>query len=92
MTFRNQPLGSGAKKCWIDFDAILPSGRLTYFYVYVGRNVRAPADEEWVGLFLQIWRPVRSVPHLYSLVFSSLVEVDVSDRDNGYLYRVSTEF
>ena len=92
MTFRNQPFASGAKKSWLDFDAILPSGRLTYFYAYIGRNVSALPGETFVGLYLQIWRPIPGVPYAYTLVFSSYVEVDVSDKYSGYLYQVSTEF
>ena len=83
---------SGAKKSWLDFEAILPSGRLTYFYAYIGKNVSAPVGSQYVELFLQIWRPIPGVPYEYKLVFSSKVEVDVSDTYNGYVYQVSTEF
>ena len=89
--FRGEPLRSGAKKSWLDSEAILPSGRLTHFYVYVGRNVSAPVGETYVGLFLQIWRPIPGIRYEYTLVFSNHVEVDVSDLRQGYLYRVSTE-
>lgn len=86
MTWRNEPLRSGALKSWLDADTALPAGRLSMFYIYVGRNINRPSNQNTAFLRLQIWRPIAG--YQYSLAYEKRVEVKITDQQ-GLLYAVS---
>ena len=87
MTLREAYLPDLAKRSLIDLSAVLPSGLLVRYYIFIANNTvfGTLADRR---IRLQIWRPDDIAVPRYTLVYQQLVEVDTST--TGALYVVST--
>ena len=88
VTFRTAHLPSGAQKSWIDFEAVLPAGVLEKYYIYIHKVTVTTTSDTTTRIRLHIWRPVHITEHLYQLVWSRTVEVDIKE-EIGLFYTVS---
>ena len=87
VTNRGSFLPSGAKKSWLEFETILPAGRLVEYFLYVNKITEINRNSAWIRI--QIWRVGDALKYQFILVWERRVEVSLTD-PNGLLYGVST--
>ena len=82
VTKRTTVLQSGARKAWIDDNALLKAGLLEEFYFYIDHA----NDTIQYPMRLQIWR--LSTGAFYTLIKDYAVMLNIQQSSVGYLYRV----
>jgi len=84
VTYRSGTLQTSERQSFVDFNFLLPAGRVVEFYVYAqGRLVSVNST----AIRLQIWRPVDLTQRRWLLVWQQLVRL--TNSSDG-MYTVST--
>ena len=72
VTSRPRVLPAGAEKSYIDFNFLLPAGRVLAFYIY---SRGAPSSTDSLFYYLQIWRRVNVTISRFQLVWQQRIQV-----------------